>query len=1143
MIYCKLKSKTLLPCGEQVRRSCVNGVGRGEEKENKNKGALMTKETVGMTFLLFSAIILFIAVTDGVVFGEIGHYITAFFVGLTGYYVYPLLLLAMYGSAVMVFGKKFVPARWIARVYLLLAAVFFIVHTATSEAFFGNGYGSYLAGCWSAATESLANGTGGGVLFGLIAYPVRAALSPVGAYIFYSLLILLALWFILIATPLRSLLLPSARARKMPEQPKAVTFSDLPEPEPGVTLPEQPAVAAPRPAPAPVSAPSPAPAPAAAAPVTREEAYRRSRDLLYRGDPARRYTDNLIFDRDSAFNTRPRSSSVAPVEPSAPVQPARPAQPARTQDMRYSERYAEETSREGYSVPRRVSQVQPEAPAVREDDFSYPTPPSYRAPEQSAPPAAEERDYYEHDVPYGQELSSQPSVYDLPDPEPVRSEPVQPARYEAEPVRSEPVQPARPTYEAEPVRSEPVQPVRPTYEAEPVRSEPVQPARPTYEAEPARSEPVQPARPTYEAEPVRSEPAQPARPTYEAEPFADGRTSQEKERGFRGLFSQPVPERTRITPSEPARPSYEESAPAEGASGRFDDEPDENSRVYGSTIRGSAADLLDDDGDTDDGEAMEDMPAPLLVRGERGERGERGSFSRGESRFAEQSTPVPEEEAPAPQRHIYKPYVHPDLSDLKDYPNTSGVTQEEIEQNSAVIVDTLAGFRVDAEVIKVRVGATVTRYDIDIPKNIAVAQVIRRDAEIALRLHASDGVNIYSNSEAGAISIEVPNSVTSTVGLKSVMQSEKYLNGKPGSLMFAIGQDVEGRNVVGDIVKMTHLLVAGSTNSGKSICLDSMIVSLIYKYSPEDLRLILIDPKKSEFIVFDGLPHLMINEIISDAQKAVAAFNWAIKEMERRFTLFEKKTRSGTNVRDIDGYNNALTEDEEKLPKIVIVVDELADLMSVAKKDIEERIQRISQKARAAGIHLVLATQRPSVDVITGVIKSNLPTRMALRVISDVDSRTILDESGAQKLLGKGDMLFREAGMRNTMRVQGAFVHAQEMQAVVQDIKAHNEAYFDSSVADYINKTEGEADSSGGGGDADDAVDPQYIKALGIVVKLGQASISLIQRKCSVGYNHAGKIIEWMELMGYITPFDGKAKARNVLLSPEDFQAKYGDID
>ncbi len=287
----------------------------------------------------------------------------------------------------------------------------------------------------------------------------------------------------------------------------------------------------------------------------------------------------------------------------------------------------------------------------------------------------------------------------------------------------------------------------------------------------------------------------------------------------------------------------------------------------------------------------------------------------------------------------------------------------------------------------------------------------------------------------------------------------------------------------------------------------------------------------------------MINEIISDAQKAVAAFNWAIKEMERRYDLFEKKTRAGVNVRNVDEYNSARTEDEERLPKIVIVVDELADLMSVAKKDIEERIQRLTQKARAAGIHLVLATQRPSVDVITGVIKGNLPTRMALRVISDVDSRTILDESGAQKLLGNGDMLFRTGGMFNSLRVQGAFVSSREMQEIVQDIKAHNEAYFDSSVADFINKTEAES-GGGAGGDVDDgAVDPQYIKALGIVVNLGQASISLIQRKCSVGYNHAGKIIEWMELMGYISPFDGKAKARTVLLSKEDFEAKYGDLN
>ena len=375
------------------------------------------------------------------------------------------------------------------------------------------------------------------------------------------------------------------------------------------------------------------------------------------------------------------------------------------------------------------------------------------------------------------------------------------------------------------------------------------------------------------------------------------------------------------------------------------------------------------------------------------------------------------------------------------------------------------------------------------------------------------------------------------------MQSDEYVNGKPNSLMFAIGKDVEGRNVCGNIVKMKHLLVAGSTGSGKSVCLNAMLISLICKYSPEDLRLILIDPKKVEFAIFDGLPHLMINEIIADAQKAVTALNWAIKEMERRYSLFEQKTRSGANVHNLDEYNAHLTEDEEKLPKIVIVVDELADLMSVAKKDIEDRIQRLAQKARAAGMHLVIATQRPSVDVITGVIKGNLPTRLAFRVIQEVDSRTILDESGAEKLLGNGDMLYRSEGMFNCLRVQGAFISSREVQAVIEDIKAHNEAYFDESVADYINKNDSPAGGSDEDGEDDGKVNPQYIKALAIVVKLGSASISLIQRKCSIGYNHAGKIIEWMERMHYISPFEGKAKPRTVLLSKEEFESKFGKLD
>ena len=288
----------------------------------------------------------------------------------------------------------------------------------------------------------------------------------------------------------------------------------------------------------------------------------------------------------------------------------------------------------------------------------------------------------------------------------------------------------------------------------------------------------------------------------------------------------------------------------------------------------------------------------------------------------------------------------------------------------------------------------------------------------------------------------------------------------------------------------------------------------------------------------------MINEIIADAQKAVTALNWAIKEMERRYLLFEQKTRAGCAARNVDEYNSNLTEDEQKLPKIVIVVDELADLMSVAKKEIEERIQRLTQKARAAGIHLVIATQRPSVDVITGVIKGNLPTRIAFRVIQEVDSRTILDESGAEKLLGNGDMLYKTSGMFNCKRVQGAFIHSREVQAIVEEIKANNEAYFDSEVADYINNSnQSSGGTDRGDGEGGGEVDPVYIRALGIVVQLGSASISLIQRKCSVGYNHAGKIIEWMEREKYITPFDGKAKARTVLLTKEEFESLYGSLD
>lgn len=491
---------------------------------------------------------------------------------------------------------------------------------------------------------------------------------------------------------------------------------------------------------------------------------------------------------------------------------------------------------------------------------------------------------------------------------------------------------------------------------------------------------------------------------------------------------------------------------------------------------------------------------------------------------------------PRKPRHRYKRYKAPSLSLLNDYGGGGNAGSDEVEFNKQTIVETLSNLKIPCEVVGVTHGPAVTRYDIDIPGNIQASRVLSCDREIAMRLHAKDGVNIQTNYENGSISIEVPNRQREIVGLKEMLLSPDFTGAKPGSLVFGMGKDIEGRAVCGDITKMKHLLVAGATGAGKSVCLTAMIVSLLFKYSPEELRLILVDPKQTEFNVYEKLPHLMINEIITDSAKAITALDWAINEMERRYTLFKEKTRQGTMVREIDGYNASLQIDEEKLPRIVIIMDEVADLMSVAKKDLEDRVQRLTQKSRAAGIHLILATQRPSTDVITGIIKANLPTRIACKVTQEVDSRTILDCSGAEKLLGRGDMLFKTDTMTFPRRIQGAWMDDAEVQRVVSYVKENNEAYFDDSVAEFINNQRGGI----GGGSADDEVEAVYIDALRYVVSIGTASISMIQRRCSVGYPKAGKIIEWMENMGYISAFEG-AKSRKVLLSKEDFEAKYGD--
>jgi S-DNA-T family DNA segregation ATPase FtsK/SpoIIIE len=362
--------------------------------------------------------------------------------------------------------------------------------------------------------------------------------------------------------------------------------------------------------------------------------------------------------------------------------------------------------------------------------------------------------------------------------------------------------------------------------------------------------------------------------------------------------------------------------------------------------------------------------------------------------------------------------------------------------------------------------------------------------------------------------------------------------------MFALGKDLVGNPILDDLSKGPHYLVAGATGSGKSVCLNLMIVSLIMRYSPEDLRLILVDPKGVEFINYEHIPHLMIDEIITEPKKALSVLSWAYTEMERRFSVFRES--GGGLVVDIDSYNQVVASDTvAKMPRIVIIIDELADLMETCKKDLESRIRAIAQKARAAGIHLVLATQRPSVDIITGTIKANLPSRIAFKVMNFNDSQTIVSEAGAEKLLGNGDMLYKTARMSSTERYQGAYISSREVNSIVSYIKEKNTAYFDDELKEFLDKEsrpkqEDSYGESDGGDDANE-VNEFFLKALWLAVNTETVSISQLQRRFQIGYSRAGGLVDKMERMGFVSPNEG-SKARRVLLTREQFEERFGSM-
>lgn len=498
--------------------------------------------------------------------------------------------------------------------------------------------------------------------------------------------------------------------------------------------------------------------------------------------------------------------------------------------------------------------------------------------------------------------------------------------------------------------------------------------------------------------------------------------------------------------------------------------------------------------------------------------------------------PVGEED----EEELVPEYVFPPVHLLKKANPVTAEMNSEYEHTAKKLVDTLSSFGVKTKVINIAKGPTVTRYELQPEVGVRVRAIRNLSDDIALSL-AAKGVRIEAPIPGKeAVGIEVPNKNTSVVSIRSLIEAPAFENAK-SKLTTCLGVDVAGNPVYCDIAKMPHMMIAGTTGSGKSVCINSILMSILYKAKPDEVKLILIDPKKIELGVYNGISHLLV-PVVSDPKNAAGALAWAVNEMERRFALIEE-----TGVREIKAYNEAALRDgtREVLPHIVIVIDELADLMMMARDTVESSIARIAQKARAAGMHLIIGTQRPSVDVITGLIKANVPSRIAFTVASQVDSRTIIDAVGAEKLVGKGDMLYAPVGAMNPMRVQGSFVSDSEIESVISFLKGNSAATYDEEVMSSIEKEAAKcekskskvSDSEDDFGDDDDNSlnsDPMLRPAIEIALDSGTISTSMLQRKLKLGYARAARLIDKMEALGVVSEFAG-SKPRTVLISREKY--------
>ena len=487
-------------------------------------------------------------------------------------------------------------------------------------------------------------------------------------------------------------------------------------------------------------------------------------------------------------------------------------------------------------------------------------------------------------------------------------------------------------------------------------------------------------------------------------------------------------------------------------------------------------------------------------------------------------------EAPVPE------YTYPPISLLTLRKQGMVDATAEMRENTTRLADTLKSFGIEPHIVNVIRGPSVTRYELELDRGVKLSKITNLADDIALSLGAT-GVRISAiPDKISVVGIEVPNKTVNTVYAREVIDSAAFKNSK-SKISFAVGKDISGNCIVGDIAKLPHMLIAGTTGSGKSVCMNTLILSLLYKAKPDEVKLIMVDPKMVELGVYNGIPHLLI-PVVTDPKKAAGALQWTVTEMMRRYRLMSEE-----GVRDLESYNKAIYNDpdQEPMPQIVVVIDELADLMLVAAKEVEESICRIAQMGRASGIHLVIATQRPSADVITGLMKANIPSRIAFAVSSSMESRIILDTQGAEKLVGKGDMLFAPLGQGKPKRVQGCFISDDEVQAVVSAIKSHSSSDYSEEVMEQIEKR---AEQSGKGGSAPAAADRSSGESAGdellpaaveVILETGQASVSMLQRRLKLGYARAARIVDEMEERGIVGPFEG-AKPRQLLITREQWQ-------